>query len=104
MLTKYLSEDYDLNNSFVIGDRLTDVELAKNLGAKAIFINDNTNLGTAEISLNEAQIAETIAFETNDWEKIYDSMFKPAFVFDGRNLLDGNKLKKIGFQYQAIGS
>ena len=72
MLTKYFSAEYDLKNSFVIGDRLTDVELAKNLGAKAIFINDHTNLGTTEISLNETQIAETIAFETNDWEKIYE--------------------------------
>ena len=42
LLTKYFSDDYDLANSFVIGDRLTDVELAKNLGAKGIFINDNT--------------------------------------------------------------
>ncbi len=71
MLTKYFSEAYDLKNSFVIGDRLTDVELAKNLGAKAIFINDNTNLGTAEISLNESEIQEVVALETNDWEKIY---------------------------------
>ena len=44
LLTKYFSEDYDLENSFVIGDRLTDVELAKNLNAKGIYINDNTNL------------------------------------------------------------
>ena len=51
LLTKYFSEDYDLENSFVIGDRLTDIELAKNLGAKGIFINDNTNLGTDEITV-----------------------------------------------------
>ena len=72
MLTKYFSEEYDLKNSFVIGDRLTDVELAKNLGSKAIFINDNTKLGTAEISLSEAEISQAIALETNDWETIYD--------------------------------
>ena len=42
LLTEYFSKDYDLANSFVIGDRLTDMELAKNLGAKGIFINDNT--------------------------------------------------------------
>ena len=34
-----------------------------------------------------------------DWQKIYDNMMKPAFVFDGRNLLDKAKLEKIGFQY-----
>lgn len=51
-----------------------------------------------------AILTEWDEFKEYDWEKIYDSMFKPAFVFDGRNLLDGNKLKKIGFQYQAIGS
>ena len=44
LLTTYFSEAYDLQNSFVIGDRLTDMELAKNLGAKGIFINDNTHL------------------------------------------------------------
>ena len=42
LLTKYFSEDYDLENSFVIGDRLTDMELAKNLGSKGIFINEST--------------------------------------------------------------
>jgi imidazoleglycerol-phosphate dehydratase / histidinol-phosphatase len=73
MLTKYINNpEYDLINSYVIGDRLTDVELAKNLGSKAIFINDNTNLGTTEISLNQEEIKNTIALEANDWEKIYE--------------------------------
>ncbi|MBO6880245.1 bifunctional histidinol-phosphatase/imidazoleglycerol-phosphate dehydratase HisB [Winogradskyella sp.] len=72
LLTKYFSEDYDLASSFVIGDRLTDVELAKNLGAKGIFINDNTNLGTDEISVSNKELEEYIALETNDWEQIYE--------------------------------
>ena len=55
LLTKYFSEDYDLENSFVIGDRLTDIELAKNLGAKGIFINDETNLGNEAIFLSGGQ-------------------------------------------------
>jgi len=39
-----------------------------------------------------------------DWQRIYDNMLKPAFVFDGRNILDGEKLKAIGFNFQSIGS
>ena len=72
LLTQYFSNEYDLSNSFVIGDRLTDVELAKNLGAKAIFINDNTNLGTGEISSNQDDLKPVIALETNNWKKIYE--------------------------------
>ena len=72
LLTQYFSEAYDLVNSFVIGDRLTDVELAKNLGAKAIFINDNTNLGTGEISVKREELDTIIALESNDWQKIYE--------------------------------
>ncbi|NRD23561.1 bifunctional histidinol-phosphatase/imidazoleglycerol-phosphate dehydratase HisB [Winogradskyella litoriviva] len=71
LLTKYFSEDYDLANSYVIGDRLTDVELAKNLGAKGIFINDNTNLGTDEVTVSNSELEDYIALETNDWEVIY---------------------------------
>ena len=72
MLTSYFSEEYDLKNSFVIGDRLTDVELAKNLGAKGIFINDDTNLGTGEITVKRDELDNYIALESNDWEKIYE--------------------------------
>lgn len=71
LLTKYFSEDYNLENSFVIGDRLTDIELAKNLGSKGIFINDNTNLGTNEITVKREDLNEFIALESNNWEAIY---------------------------------
>ena len=71
LLTKYFNEDYDLENSFVIGDRLTDIELAKNLGSKGIFINDNTNLGTDEITVKRDALDQFIALESNDWEEIY---------------------------------
>lgn len=72
LLTKYFSDDYDLENSFVIGDRLTDVELAKNLGSKGIFINNATNLGTAEVTLGQEEIKSCIVLETSDWKDIYE--------------------------------
>jgi UDPglucose 6-dehydrogenase len=51
-----------------------------------------------------AVLTEWDEFRTYDWQRIYDHMQKPAFVFDGRNLLDGAALEKMGFVYQAIGS
>ena len=72
LLTEYFSETYDLENSFVIGDRLTDIELAKNLGCKGIFINDETHLGENEISVNKEELTPYIALETNRWKAIYE--------------------------------
>jgi imidazoleglycerol-phosphate dehydratase/histidinol-phosphatase len=72
MLTKYLNGDYDLANSFVIGDRITDVELAKNLGAKAIWLNEGAGLGSTEVSNNAAALQQVIALETTDWNRIYE--------------------------------
>ena len=72
LLTSYFSDDYDLKNSFVIGDRLTDVELAKNLGAKGIYINDQTFLGTNEVSGTKEALAPYIGLETNTWSEIYE--------------------------------
>ncbi|MCB0442458.1 MAG: UDP-glucose 6-dehydrogenase [Flavobacterium sp.] len=51
-----------------------------------------------------AVLTEWDEFKTYDWERIYAQMNKPAFVFDGRNLLDKEALTRIGFKYQAIGS
>lgn len=51
-----------------------------------------------------AVLTEWDEFKTYDWKRIYDSMLKPAFVFDGRNILDKKKLEAIGFVYQGIGS
>jgi imidazoleglycerol-phosphate dehydratase/histidinol-phosphatase len=73
MLTKYLNNpDYDLENSFVIGDRITDVELAKNLGSKAIFINKDEALGGDEISSKRHELDSVIALQTTDWKTIYE--------------------------------
>ena len=51
-----------------------------------------------------AVLTEWDEFITYDWKKIYDSMQKPAFVFDGRNILNAKELTQIGFIYQGIGS
>jgi len=69
LLTHYMNGDYDLENSFVIGDRLTDIELAKNLGAKGILINRDSQ---QEISLDKkTKLIDSIALHTNNWETIY---------------------------------
>ena len=84
LLTQYLDADkYDLKNSFTIGDRKNDVLLAKNLGAKAIWLNNNSNLGGNEF--NEADhIDDVIALETTDWQKIYEFLKLGRRVFEHR--------------------
>lgn len=72
LLTKYFDKDtYDLENSFVIGDRITDVKLAKNLNSKAIFINNDENLGADEILEND-DLDNTITLKTISWKEIYE--------------------------------
>lgn len=64
MMQKYLSGEYDMANSYVIGDRLTDVKLAQNLGAKAIYIGETA--------------AEGAALSTNSWDEIYRFLKQPS--------------------------
>ena len=68
---KYMTGEYDLANSYVIGDRITDVELAKNLGAKAIWINHEDEKGLEEIAGRVEDVKDCIAIETTDWKDIY---------------------------------
>jgi imidazoleglycerol-phosphate dehydratase/histidinol-phosphatase len=73
MLTKYIdNSEYDLENSIVIGDRITDIELAKNLGCKALFINKNENLGSQESKLELKEIEKSIVLKTIFWKEIYE--------------------------------
>jgi imidazoleglycerol-phosphate dehydratase / histidinol-phosphatase len=69
MLTEYFTEAYDLEGSFVIGDRYTDVELAKNMGCKAIFIS------TDEEILKEKGLTAYCALQTTDWNRITEFLF-----------------------------
>ncbi len=73
MLTEYLSNsNYDIVNSFVIGDRITDIQLAKNLGCKGIWLNNDPSLGGGEIKdAAEALRKSTVALETTNWSDIY---------------------------------
>ncbi len=62
LLTKYMTREYDLKNSFVIGDRLTDMELARNLGCKGILLGSVGNTGFD---------TETCVLQTTSWKEIY---------------------------------
>jgi len=73
MLTKYIgNSEYDLESSIVIGDRITDIELAKNLGCKPIFINKNENLGSQESKFSFEEMKRIISLETISWKAIYE--------------------------------
>jgi len=73
MFTDYLNnEKYDIPNSYVIGDRITDIQLAKNLGCKGIWLNNDPNLGGAEIKDARAELEKVIALETTSWKEIYE--------------------------------
>ena len=70
MLTKYLNNpEYDLAGSFVIGDRPTDVELAKNLGCRAIYLQNSPE------TLKEKGLEEVCALATTDWDQIAEFLF-----------------------------
>jgi imidazoleglycerol-phosphate dehydratase/histidinol-phosphatase len=73
MFGSYLDNpEYDIAGSFVIGDRITDVQLAKNLGCKAIWINNNPDLGGAEVADSMEALKGVTALETTEWKAIYE--------------------------------
>lgn len=71
MLKAYLNDpDFDMPNSFVIGDRITDVQMAKNLGCRAIWLKNNPTLGSGELS-DKDDLDSYVALTTTNWADIY---------------------------------
>jgi imidazoleglycerol-phosphate dehydratase/histidinol-phosphatase len=88
MLTKYLNNaGYDIANSFVIGDRITDMQLAKNLGCKGFWLNIDSSLGAGEIKDKiEALKKDTIILESPHWKNIYEYLkLPPRKIIHQRN-------------------
>jgi imidazoleglycerol-phosphate dehydratase/histidinol-phosphatase len=101
LLTGYFSAEYDLHNSYVIGDRLTDMELAKNLGAKGIFIQNNFNLGSNEVTIDQKEVRLYIALETESWEDIYKYLLSEKRI---ATLVRNTKETQIAIQLNLDGT
>lgn len=82
MVKQYLNNaDYDLENSFVIGDRVTDVQFAKNLGCKALWLLTHPGLGLKELTNTEEELrATSLALETKEWKEIYEFLKKQNYL------------------------
>ncbi|MEO6730082.1 MAG: bifunctional histidinol-phosphatase/imidazoleglycerol-phosphate dehydratase HisB [Ferruginibacter sp.] len=82
MLTKYLNNpDYDLAGSFVIGDRITDMQLAKNIGCKGFWLNNDATLGSSEISATIDELRKSvIVLESPEWLEIYQYLKLPPRI------------------------
>jgi len=90
MLKAYInSEHYDLKKSFVIGDRITDVKLAENLGCRAFWLNNHDDLGASELSITANELNHVIALETQNWEDIYNFLkLPPRIIEHSRNTIE----------------
>lgn len=95
MLTQYLNnKEYDLANSFVIGDRITDMQLAKNLGCKGCWLNNDPSLGAAEINDTiDALRKEVIVLETTSWKDIYSFLKLPQRIVVHERNTNETKIK-----------
>ena len=79
LLTKYMDHNsYDLAHSFVIGDRWTDIQLAKNLGAKGIFIGKSAD--TSDDIRCDKDIKDFVALYTENWDEIYNLLKFPERI------------------------
>ncbi len=99
LLTNYLNGDYDLQNSFVIGDRLTDIELAKNLGAKGILIN----AGDLAEELEKLNLASHCVLVSDDWDDIYACVAAPVRTAEvKRNTKETNIRVKLNLDGNGV--
>ena len=95
MLTKYINNpDYDLVNSFVIGDRITDMQLAKNLGSKGFWLNTDVNLGANQIKNSIEDLRkEVIVLESPNWKDIYEYLKSPDRKVQHDRITNETKIK-----------
>jgi imidazoleglycerol-phosphate dehydratase/histidinol-phosphatase len=95
MLTKYFNNpDYDLVNSFVIGDRITDMQLAKNLGCKGFWLNTDVNLGADQIKNSIEDLRkEVIVLESPNWKDIYEYLKSPDRKVQHDRITNETKIK-----------
>ena len=95
MLSKYINNsDYDLVNSFVIGDRITDMQLAKNLGAKAFWLNNDVNLGAGQFNSSIEELRkEVVLLESPNWKDIYEYLKSPDRKVQHDRITNETKIK-----------
>ncbi|SDR76101.1 bifunctional histidinol-phosphatase/imidazoleglycerol-phosphate dehydratase HisB [Gramella sp. MAR_2010_147] len=66
------NSEYDLKNSFMVGDRLTDIEFAMNFGGKGIFIDNHEDLAEDEVRNDKSEVEKRIVLKTSSWKEIYE--------------------------------
>jgi len=91
LLTKYMQADYDITGSYVIGDRLTDAELASNLGCKAILLSENIK----NDDIKKAGLEDTVIRVVDNWDKILDIV-----AYDMRVVSTGRKTNETEINVQ----
>lgn len=92
MLTEYFGDEYDLPNSFVIGDRYTDIQLAKNLGAKGILIGRSKDTRDDDL-LDLEGLKETLVLKTDNWKDIYRFLQHPPRMVRVKRETNETKIK-----------
>lgn len=96
---EYLQKHRGINNPY---NPAQFIQLANDEIRSLVHIHDNPYEAMNQ-SHAIALLTEWDEYKTYDWQAIYDNMLKPAFLFDGRNILDRHELTKIGFQLKSIG-